>query len=72
MLSKNEEKLAEVRERTVEILEALTASQKAMLTALDNCDTSKFGKIMEPLKSIGKKVTDIDNLIVTIFALYTS
>jgi len=71
MLSKNEEKLAEVRERTVEILEALTASQKAMLTALDKCDASKFDTVMEPLKSIGKKVTDIDNLIVTIFALYT-
>ena len=71
MLTKNEEKLAEVRERTIEIFEALTKSQKEALTALENCDAQAFESIMVPLKSIGKKVTDIDNLILTIFALYT-
>ncbi len=71
MLSKNEEKLIEVRERTVEIFEALTKSQKEALTALENCDAQAFESIMVPLKSIGKMVTDIDNLILTIFALYT-
>ena len=35
MLTKNEEKLSEVRERTVEILEDLTISQKLALQALE-------------------------------------
>jgi len=71
MLSKNEEKLAEVRERTVEILNDLTISQKLALQALETCDPKSFEQVKVPLKSIGKKVTDIDNLILTIFALYT-
>ena len=71
MLSKNEEKLEEVRERTVEILETLTKSQKEALQGLENCDAKTFESIMVPLKGIAQKVTDIDNLIVTIFALYT-
>ena len=71
MLTKNEEKLAEVRERTVEILNDLTISQKLALQALETCDSKSFEQVKVPLKSIGKKVTDIDNLILTIFALYT-
>jgi len=71
MLTKNEEKLAEVRERTVEILNDLTISQKLALQALEICDSKSFEQVKVPLKSIGKKVTDIDNLILTIFALYT-
>ena len=39
MLTKNEEKLSEVRERTVEILEDLTISQKLALQALETCDS---------------------------------
>jgi len=71
MLTKNEEKLEEVRERTVEILNDLTISQKLALQALETCDNKSFEQVKVPLKSIGKKVTDIDNLILTIFALYT-
>jgi len=71
MLTKNEEKLEEVRERTVEILEDLTISQKLALQALETCDSKSFEQVKVPLKTIGKKVADIDNLILTIFALYT-
>jgi len=71
MLSKNEEKLQEVRDRTVEILDDLTISQKLALQALETCDSKSFEQVKVPLKSIGKKVADIDNLILTIFALYT-
>jgi len=71
MLDKNKEKLEEVRERTVEILEDLTISQKLALQALETCDAKSFEQVKVPLKSIGKKVADIDNLILTIFALYT-
>ena len=71
MLTKNEEKLEEVRERTVEILNDLSISQKLALQALETCDNKSFEQVKVPLKSIGKKVTDIDNLILTIFALYT-
>jgi len=71
MLTKNEEKLTEVRERTVEILEDLTISQKLALQALETCDSKSFEQVKVPLKSIEKKVTAIDNLILTIFALYT-
>jgi len=71
MLDKNKEKLEEVRERTVEILEDLTISQKLALQALETCDAKSFEQVKVPLKTIGKKVADIDNLILTIFALYT-
>lgn len=71
MLSKNEEKLVEVREKTAEIFEDLTISQKLALQALENCDSKSFEQVKVPLKMINKKVEDIDNLILTIFALYT-
>ncbi len=71
MLTKNEEKLEEVRERTVEIMEDLTISQKLALQALETCDSKSFEQVKVPLKTIEKKVADIDNLILTIFALYT-
>lgn len=71
MLSKNEEKLAKVREQTAEILENLTISQKLALQALEACDSQSFEQVKVPLKSINKKVEDIDNLILTIFALYS-
>ena len=71
MLTKNEEKLAEVREQTIAVLSDLTISQKLALQALETCDSKSFEQVKVPLKSIGKKVADIDNLILTIFALYT-
>lgn len=71
MLSRNEQKLAEVREKTAEILEDLTISQKLALQALENCDSKSFEQVKVPLKTINKKVEDIDNLILKIFALYT-
>jgi len=71
MLNKNEEKLAEVRERTVEILEDLTLSQKLALQALETCDSKNFEQVKVPLKMINKKAEDIDNLILTVCALYS-
>jgi len=71
MLSKNEEKLAEVREKTVEVLEELTISQKLALQALEMCDAKSFEQVKVPLKGISTKVDDIDNLILNIFALYS-
>jgi len=71
MLTKNEEKLAEVREKTSDILENLTISQKLALHALETCDEKSFEQVKVPLKTIHKNVEEIDNLILTIFALYT-
>ena len=71
MLSKNEQKLAEVREKTADILENLTISQKLALHALETCDSKSFEQVKVPLKTINKNVDEIDNLILTIFALYT-
>ena len=71
MLTKNEEKIIEVRERTIEILNDLTISQKLALQALETCDTESFEQVKIPLKMINKNVEDIDNLILTVFALYT-
>jgi len=71
MLTKNEEKLAEVREKTAEILENLTISQKLALHALETCDEKSFEQVKVPLKTINSNVDEIDNLILTIFALYT-
>ena len=71
MLHKNEEKLVEIRIRTVEILEDLTISQKLALQALETCDTKSFEQVKVPLKTINKNADDIDNLILTVCALYT-
>ncbi len=71
MLSKNEQKLAEVRQQTAEVLEDLMISQKLALQAIENCDTKSFDQVKVPLKTINKKVEDVDNLILKIFALYT-
>jgi len=70
MLNINEERLVEVRERTVEILEDLTISQKLALQALEQCDSKSFEQVKVPLKSINKKSDEIDNLILTACALY--
>ena len=71
MLSKNEQKLAEVREKTAEILEDLMISQKLALQAIEACDSKSFDQVKVPLKTINKKVDDVDNLILSIFALYS-
>lgn len=70
MLNKNEEKLVLVREKTVEVLEDLIISQKLALQALEICDASSFKQVRVPLKGMAKKVDEIDNLILKIFALY--
>jgi phosphate transport system protein len=71
MLDANKEKLAEVRARTVEILDDLTISQKLALQALETCDSKNFEQVKVPLKQINKKADDIDNLILTVCALYS-
>jgi phosphate transport system protein len=71
MLTKNEEKLAEVRQKTAEVLEDLLISQKLALHAIEACDSKSFDQVKVPLKMINKKVEDIDNLILSIFALYS-
>jgi len=71
MLDRNVEKLVEVRARTVEILDDLTISQKLALQALEKCDSKSFEQVKVPLKQINKKADDIDNLILTVCALYS-
>lgn len=71
MLSKNEQRLAEVRNNTAEILEDLLISQRLALQLLEECDTKSFEQVKVPLKTINKKVDDVDNLILKIFALYS-
>lgn len=70
MLSKNEEKLAEVRVRTIAVLEDLTLFQKLVLQALEACDTKRYEQARVPLGMVDEKVEEIDNLILNIFALY--
>ncbi|MEA1879652.1 MAG: PhoU domain-containing protein [Campylobacterota bacterium] len=71
MLDKNLEKLEDVRARTIEILDDLTISQKLALQALEKCDSESFEQVKVPLKQINKKADDIDNLILTVCALYS-
>ncbi len=71
MLDKNEQRLEEVREKTADILKGLLSSQKLALVALEACDSKSFKKVAVPMTKIMQKVEDIDNLILTIFALYT-
>lgn len=70
MLSKNEEKLVKIREKTIEILDDLIISQKLALQALENCDAKSFEQVKVPLKEMTQKTEEIDNLILTVFALY--
>ncbi|MCW8821229.1 MAG: hypothetical protein OQK45_03300 [Sulfurovum sp.] len=71
MLTRNEQKLAEVRQKTAEVLEDLMISQKLALQAIENCDSKSFEQVKVPLKTINQKVEDVDNLILSIFALYS-
>jgi phosphate transport system protein len=71
MLSKNEQRLAEVRKNTAEILEDLLISQRLVLHAIEECDPKSFDQVKIPLKTINKKVDDVDSLILKIFALYS-
>jgi len=71
MLSKNEEKLKEVRDSSALLLKELTISQKQALELLERCDSENIKDIQIPMKEINQKVDDIDNLILTIFALYS-
>jgi phosphate transport system protein len=71
MLSKNEQRLAEVRKNTAEILEDLLISQRLVLQAIEECDPKSFDQVKIPLKTINKKVDDVDSLILKIFALYS-
>ncbi len=71
MLDKNLERLEDVRARTIEILDDLTISQKLALQALEKCDSESFEQVKIPLKQINKKADDIDNLILTVCALYS-
>lgn len=71
MLDKNLERLEDVRARTIEILDDLTISQKLALQALEKCDSESFEQVKVPLKQINQKADDIDNLILTVCALYS-
>ncbi len=71
MLTRNEQKLAEVRQKTAEVLEDLMISQKLALQAIEACDSKGFEQVKVPLKTINQKVEDVDNLILSIFALYS-
>jgi len=71
MLDKNLERLEDVRARTIEILDDLTISQKLALQALEKCDSKSFEQVKVPLKLINQKADDIDNLILTVCALYS-
>ena len=71
MLSKNEEKLKKVRDSSASLLKELTNSQKLALELLERCDSENIKDIQIPMKEINQKVDDIDNLILTIFALYS-
>ncbi len=70
MLSKNEEKLAEVRLKTIAVLQNLTASQKLVLQAMEACDLKSYEQASEPLVMVDENVEEIDNLIVHVFARY--
>ena len=71
MLSKNEEKLKEVRDSSALILKELNGYQKLALELLENFDRDNIKDINIPIKEINKKVDAIDDLILTIFALYS-
>ncbi|HFS82544.1 MAG TPA: hypothetical protein ENK71_01110 [Epsilonproteobacteria bacterium] len=70
MLVENREKIKEVREKTVEILENLQISQKLVLQALEECDEKSYAQAKAPLKGIAQKVDEIDQLVIVILARY--
>ncbi len=66
-----EEKVIQVRQKTVAVLEEMMISQKLALQALRACDEKGFEQANIPLNRIDKQVVEIDNLVLTIFARFS-
>lgn len=66
-----EEKVIQVRQKTVAVLEEMMISQKLALQALRACDEKGFEQANIPLNQIDKQVVEIDNLVLTIFARFS-
>ncbi|MCD6654002.1 MAG: hypothetical protein LT067_04450 [Sulfurovum sp.] len=66
-----ENKVIQVREKTAAVLEEMMISQKLALQALRACDEQSFEQAKIPLKSIDKKVEEIDNLVLTAFVRFS-
>ncbi len=69
MLYEND--LDKIKVKIATIGESLVFSNDLILEALSNCDQDKFKKAKENLNNIGNKITNIDNELIKILALYS-
>lgn len=69
MLYEND--LDKIKVKIASIGESLVFSNDLILEALSNCDQDKFKKAKENLNNIGNKITNIDNELIKILALYS-
>ncbi|MEA3314419.1 MAG: PhoU domain-containing protein [Campylobacterota bacterium] len=69
MLYEND--LNDIKVKITNIGESLVLSNDLILEALSDCNHDKFKKAKENLNNIGNKITDIDNEIIKVLALYS-
>jgi len=69
MLYEND--LDKIKVKIASIGENLVFSNDLILEALSNCDQEKFKKAKENLNNIGNKITNIDNELIKVLALYS-
>ena len=66
-----EENINTIKAKLTNIGNGLLESNKLILSALDNCDESKFTEAKTHIKNISSQTDEIDNLIIKVLALYT-
>lgn len=71
MTSNFETSLNDIKEKITAIGEGLLESNTLLLSALSDCEPTKFNDAKVHIKNISSKTDDIDNLIIKILALYT-
>lgn len=71
MLQTFRSSVTEVQEKITSIGNDLATANEVIVDAIITCDVEKFNDARGYIKNISSKVSDIDNLIIKILALYT-
>lgn len=71
MLQTFKSSVNDVQEKITNIGEDLVTANEVIVDAIISCDVEKFNEARGYIKNISSKVSDIDNTIIKILALYT-
>ncbi len=71
MLVNYEEKLNEIKQKTIDIANGLIQANEIIIDAFNTCEIEKFNEAKSCIKNVSNKTTDIDNSIITTLALYS-